>query len=332
MIKILLLFTAALLIFSGCGSQKRVVVAQKVYPPWYVNPPQSNTQEMYETGEGSTKEEAINNALSMMISTLSVSIESSYHSKTVENQGVVENFQKTVSNEIKSDVKKIRISHYDVIKTEDFGFKKYLVLLKADKRKIFESLEHELNQRFSMIDKRQKNIVNESILKQITFYQEVRSDLADVPDTLTVMNVLDKKFDGNNYLNKIETLNVHHSKLLAAISFSINSNIQAKNLVASVRNGLSDKHYHIEASSGKNHFRISLNSHVEKAKAYGFTLARSAIAINVKDYKGMIIGSNKLNIIGQSTQGYEIAKENVAIKFNNMVEKEGIEKVLGLSL
>lgn len=41
---------------------------------------------------------------------------------------------------------------------------------------------------------------------------------------------------------------------------------------------------------------------------------------------------NKLNINGQSTYGYLDAKENVVMKLHALVEKDGIEKVIGLSL
>jgi len=330
--KVLILLLLTLALFSGCSTHKRVVVDKKSYPSWYENPPRSTADMMYEVGEGTTKQEAINNALSMMVSTLSVSIASKFQSNTVENQGVVENFQKTVSSEIKSDVKKIRISHYELLESEAFGFKKYLVLIRSDKNKVFESLKHELDQRFSIIEKHQATLLSENAIKQLSFYEQNKLSLADVPDTLTVMNVLNRAFDGSAYLNRLETINKRYSKLQSEISFSIKSNIQAKNLIAPIRNGLSIQHYNIENSKGKNHFNIIINASVEKADAYGFTLARSAIAINVKDYKGIIIGSNKLNIIGQSTQGYNIANENVAIKLNTMIEKEGIEKVLGLEL
>ncbi len=319
-------------IFSGCGGQKRVVVAQKTYPTWYENPPMSSANEMYEVGEGSSKKEAINNALSMMISTLSVSIESTYHSKTVENQGSIADYQKTVSNEIKSDVKKIRISHYDVLKAQDFGFKKYLVLVKVDKKKIFQGLKQELNQKFDLLDKRAKSVQKQNAIKQIYFYKEAKKSIANVPNTLIVMKGLQKSFDENAYLKKVVSIESHYNKLVDNISFSIKASREAKNLQAPIRDGLSMRKLQIKNTQGKMHFKITISSKIEKANAYGFTLARSAISINVKDYKGTIVGSNKLNIIGQSTQGYAIAKENVAIKLQAMIEKEGIEKVLGLEL
>ncbi|MEA3523806.1 MAG: LPP20 family lipoprotein [Campylobacterota bacterium] len=326
------LLALSLLLFTGCGSQKRVVVTQKAAPTWYDNPPQNSSNILYEVGQGYTKKEAIDNALSMMISTLSVSIESKYKSKSVESQGTVENYQKTVSNEIQSEVKKIRISNYEVLKSEEFGFKDYRVLVKSDKTKIFNSLKQELDQKFAFIDKRSLSIKKQNALKQISFYKEAKESVKDVPNTLVVMSGLQGNFDAKGYLSKVSQVNTKYESLLDTISFSIKANTQAQNLQDSIRDGLSVRQLPIKNAKGPGHFEITITSKIQKANAYGFTLARSAIAIKVKDYNGAIIGSNKLNIVGQSTQGYAIAKENVAIKLQNMIEKEGIEKVLGLEL
>ena len=61
-------------------------------------------------------------------------------------------------------------------------------------------------------------------------------------------------------------------------------------------------------------------------------MARSVITITIKDNTGAIIGSNKLNITGQSSQGYGIAKENVAMKLNALIKEKGIAEVIGLEL
>jgi hypothetical protein len=330
MMKNIVVLILTLVLFSACGSQKRVVVVEKKAPTWYDNPPMSDANTFYEVGQGYTKKEAIDNALSMMISTLSVSIESKYHSKSVENQGSVENYQKTVSNEINSEVKKIRISNYEVVKAEEFGFKDYRVLVKSDKRKIFDSLKKEMDQKFSLIDKRSKSIKKQNAIKQIRFYKEAKDSIADIPDTVIVLNSLHSKFSGEKYLDKYQQVNDKYQNLLNSISFSIKTNSEARNLKDVIRDGLSKKKFQIKDAKGPSHFTVTINSKIDKAKAYGFDLARSAIVIKVKDYKGSVIGSNKLNIIGQSTQGYAIAKENVAIKLQAKIEKEGIEKILGV--
>ncbi len=332
MIKKITILILTLLLFSACGAQKRVVVVEKKAPTWYDNPPLSDSNTLYEVGQGYTKKEAIDNALSMMVSTLSVSIESKYHSKSVENQGSVENYQKTVSNEINSEVKKIRISNYEVVKAEEFGFKDYRVLVKSDKRKIYSSLKKEMEQKFSFIDKRSKDIQKLNAIKQMRYYKKAKESVADVPDTLTVLSSLESRFNPDKYLDKLQKVQRKYEQLLNSISFSIKTNSDARNLKDPIRDGLAQKKYQIKDAKGSSHFTITVTNKIQKAKAYGFDLARSAIAINVKDYRGSIIGSNKINIIGQSTQGYEIAKESVAIKFQAMIEKEGIENILGLKL
>ncbi len=328
-VKIFATLIAILLLFSACGTPKRMVVAEsKTMPLWYANPPKSTTSTLYATGEGESREEAIANALSAMASTLSVSISSQFKTKNVVQEGVIESVQTTSTNEVQSDVQKIRISHYEVAQTEEFGFKKYLVLVQSEKKKLFESLQKELEQKFSLAQTKETS----NGLKQLSIYKEQKVLLQSVPNMLTVMSVLNESFDGSKYIKKLKEFDERYAELLSSISFHIESDGESQNLKAPIQKGLSAKNFTLKESSGKNHFKIKLTSQIEQASSYGFTLARCAIQITTKDPNGAIVGSNKLNITGQSTQGYAIAKENIAIKLNEMIKKEGIAKVLGLEL
>lgn len=336
MIKMKLLITLALfalLFLSGCTTKKEVDLTQKkVVPTWYATPPQTTSTTLYSIGEAQNKKEAIVDALNNMASTLSVSIASQFNSKEVVQDGVVSTHQLTALNEIQSDVKKLRISHYEVLDSKELGFRKYIVLIKSDKQKLFNSLKNELDQKFAFIDKRRETANRYHAIKQLNIYNKAKTDIADVENTLIVMNVLNESFDSKDYVDKVEAVNSDYSKLLSSITFGVKSNVEARNLEAPIRNGLSAKKLQIKYSTGKKYFIITITSKIEKADAYGFTLARAAINIIVKDHRGSVVGSNKLNIVGQSTQGYNIAKENVAIKLNEMIKKDGIGKVIGLDL
>lgn len=331
--KTFVILSTILLLFSGCGTQKRVVVAKpKELPSWYKTPMHSSSSTLYGVGEGESRDEAIANALNAMASTLSVSISSEFKTKSVVKEGEDESYRSTSINEVKSSVKKIRISSYEVVESEQLGFKKYIALVKSDKRKLFESLREELNQKFKIIDDKRAEIQNYNAIKQLSIYKEAKNSVVDVPNTLIVMNVLQKDFDDSVYLRKLKEVDKRYEQLLSSITFSVQSNSQAENLIAAIRKGLSAKKLILKKGSGKMHFNIYISSTAQNASSYGFSLVRSAIAITVKDSTGAVIGSNKLNITGQSTQGYAIAKENVAAKLNAMVKKEGIAKVLGLEL
>ena len=331
--KIIALLSAVLLLLSGCGTQKRVVVAKPVeLPSWYKTSPQSSSSTLYGVGEGENRDTAIANALNAMASTLSVSISSEFKTKSVVKEGAYESYRSTSVNEVKSSVKKIRISSYEVMESQQIGFKKYIALVRTDKRKLFDSLKDELEQKFKIIDDKRAGIQNYNAIKQLSIYKEAKDSVVDVPNTLIVMKILQKGFDDSHYLRKLKGVDERYEQLLSSITFSVESNVEAQNLKAVIRKGLSAKKLTLKESVGKNHFTIYISSKAQNASSYGFNLVRSAIAITIKDNDGAIIGSNKLNITGQSTQGYAVAKENVAAKLNAMVEKEGIAKVIGLEL
>jgi len=330
--KFLVSVLIALLFLSGCSSKKRVVVMDKDLPSWYQNPQMSNTQSMYAIGEGQNQQDAVANALNSMLSTLGVSISSEFNSKTTVQGGEVESYQKTSTNEVNAKVKQIRVSNYEIINSDDFDFKRYLVEIKSDRKKLFSGLEKELKQKFSTIQSKDKESRKYHALKRLEVYKSFESETRNVRNILIVMHSLKPNFDDTLYLRKLQIVDSQYNNLLSKISFSINTNKDAKNLRAVISNGLTDEKYKINNKRSKNHFKVYISSTTNKAKSYGFNLARSAISITTKDYKGNVVASNKLNITGQATQGTKIAKENVAVKLNTMVKKDGISKVLGLGI
>lgn len=317
----------------GCGSSKILELPQsKTFPSWYTTPPKTDKTTLYSTGEGKNRDEAVADALNMMASTLSVSIASQFNSKEVVREGSQNSYQSNVTNEIQSDVKKIRISQYELLNAEELGFRKYIVLIKSDKKKLFESLKTELNQKFELIDKELETMHSFNVIKQLGIYKKATNTLLDVPNILIVMNVLDSGFDSKYYLNRLKTLNIDYDRFLSSISFNIVARDESKNLISPISHGLGVKKLQIKNSRDDKHVTIFIKSDIQRASSYGFILARSAIEISAEDNKGSVIGSNKLNITGQSTQSYEAAKEGIAVKLNEMIKKEGIGKVLGLDL
>jgi len=334
-LKIIVPFVLGVFAFSfvSCGSQKQVVVSEpKQHPSWYTNPPVSNDTELYAVGDGKDKQEAITNALSQMVSTLSVSIASTYSAKTVVKEGRVNSSDALYVSDTQSDVQKIRISNYELLQAESFGFKKYAVLIKSNKQKLFLSMKQETEQNFAFISQKEQALKSANALKRLSFYRETKASLANLPNTLIVMSVLRPSFDASAYLTQMQEINTKYEALLREISFSITSDPHATNLKAPISKGLSAKKFKINDAKTRENFTVYITSKIEQATSYGFTLARSDVNIITKDNSGTIIGSNTLNIIGQSSQGFSVAKQNVAFKLNALIEKEGIGKIMGLDI
>jgi len=331
-ILLILILNLSLLFLFGCGAEKRVVVAQKQeLPSWYTHPPKSTSSQLYALGSGRDRQSAITDALTQMVSTLSVSVSSKFSAKTVVREGSVESSSGTYTDESTSEVKEIRISNYELVASESLGFKNYAVLVKSNKQKLFISMQKEIEQNFKIMKQEEESVKSLNTLKQLSFYKKSINSLSFLPNTLTVMKELNNSFNGNEYLKKAQEIKTKYENLRASITFSINSNADAKNLIAPIAKGISAKKLNIAKGSGDKHFTIFIQSDITQASSYGFTLARSGISIVVKDSQGNIIGSNKLNITGQSNGSYKIAKENVAVKLNALIKKEGISEVVGLS-
>lgn len=333
MIKKLTLFFITLFFLLGCSAKDDVYLSsKKTLPQWYINPPQSSQTRLYSIGEGESKEVALKNALNMMASTLSVTVESSYNSKKFVQEGRVNTNQLDVENRVSSNVKKIRISSYELLEYQEVGFRNHILLIQADKNKLFKSLQNELEQEFSMVDAELKSLHLYNALEQLSRYKKIKIKLEDMPDRLVVMSVLDATFNADAYMQRGEKINSAYDELLSSITFEIHPDSDSTNLEAPLRSALNEKKLKSGSKNINTHFKIFIKSDIQRATSLGFTLARSIIEISVQDHKGSIVAGNKLNLIGQSTQGYEIAKQSLSMKFSDIIKKEGIGKIIGLDL
>ncbi len=328
-----ILLVLTLMLVVGCGAQKRVVVAKEdKLPSWYIHPPKSTATDLYALGEGKSQKEAVAEALTAMVATLSVSVSSSFHANTVVKEGRVNSVDATYNNDVQSDVQKIRISNYSIAHSKALGFKRYAVLVKSNKKKLLIAMKKELDQKFFTISQEENSLSRVDALKQLAYYKRKKESFKSIQNKLLVMNSLDENFDASEYIRKTQIISSKYQSLAQNIRFSLTANNAGNYLIASFSKGLSQKHFSIKKGRGKFHFTIFINAKIEKANAYGFTLARTEIKIVTKDYRGTIIGSNVLNITGQSSQGFAIAKQSVIIKLNAMIQKEGIDKILGVSI
>ncbi|WP_428739215.1 LPP20 family lipoprotein [Sulfurimonas sp.] len=318
------------ILLSGCGSSTQLEVAplSQELPAWYQTPPLSNTSTLYAMGEGKDKKEALTNALSYMASTLSVSISSTYRAKTTVKEGSINSQEGEYNSDVSSDVKEIRISNYEVIQAQSLGFKKYAVLIRSDKSKLFTSLQQELEQRISLLHSKQRSLSADALTKYL-FYKEQKKEFEDVPNTLVVMKELNARFDSSKYLQALSEIDKNYKYYQSNISFSVSSNVQ--NLNTPIEKALSEKSFHI-SSSGKMHYKVVIDTAVSKANAYGFTLARAELHIMTKNSKGVNIASNVLHLVGQSSQGYEVARQDLVRQLNEKIQKDGIDKVLNLNI
>jgi len=321
---------------TACGSSapQPAAVQEKEMPSWYINPPANNEMFLYGMGEGMNIERATRNALDNMASRLSVTVESTYEVKTKIQKGYTESFSQNSERNLKSEVSKIRISNYEVDKSEKMAPGHFIVLVKSDKEKFYNSLVKELDVKIKAIEEKRAGYQDANIIKKAYFYQDAVNETNSFMPTMLVLGTLSDSFDDAKYLKAISRLNNESEAVKKAINFVLTSDKASINMAEAILVALTDSGFKVVSSKSKNKDTVfvKLTSRAEESQAMGFIVAKITTNIEVTTADGKTVGGNKLNINGQSPQSFELAKENGSKKLKSMIDKDGINTILGLKL
>jgi len=330
----ILLMLGLMLIISGCSSPKPPVpeVEQKELPAWFLTPPSNNEIYLYGIGEGKNQEQAVKNALNNLAERLSVTVQSSYEVNTQIQQGIRNSFSQSSERNLKSEVAKIRISNYSIDKAEKMKYNHYIVLIRSDKEQFYNSLVKELDVKIKKVNDESKIYKSANILKKYDFYKNASQNLNDSITTILVLSALNSEFNDKKYLNEISAINKDFEELRKKINFVVSGDKESSAMIEPVRVALTDNGLKVVNQKNSSSVIVKISTRSEEAAAMGFIVARMVVNIEVKTADGKTVGGNKLMINGHSPQSYSQAKENGAKKLKGMIEKEGINTILGLKL
>ncbi|WP_345980409.1 LPP20 family lipoprotein [Sulfurimonas sp. HSL3-2] len=314
------IIAAILLFFTGCYSDLPIEVEQKPVSSWISNPPKSDSSTLYALGEGKDQYEALANGLSQMVSTLSVSVKSQYDATTkVKNVNGVELYTNDVEQKVSSSVKELRVPSYEIINYEQVGFNSYAVLIRSDKKLFFQSIKNEVDNTIKLLKDDEKSYKSSNILKRLAFYKQTSASVDDLVYRSIVLKVLNPEFDESYIINEASRFKTAYISLKSKISFSITADKDSQNLVPVVKEVLTAKGFKITKQNSGHHLHVGIRSNIVYTTAYGFDLARSAVDISIKDSSNQTVLAKKIDITGQSTQGYEVAKQNIASKLKKYI-------------
>ena len=325
------ILTLCCLLLAGCAQkQPKIDIPEKTVPSWYAHPPRSSAETLYATGEGVDRQSAINDALNLIASNLSVTIASEYASTATETRhnGHADT-SVDITSTIHSEVQKIRISNYHILHSAKQGFRKYIVLISADKHDIYMAIKRELDQRFDTLKQHERALSSSDALTRLLFYKRAIRAMTRTKNTQLILGVLEPHFDPKPYRDTQNAFSRHYTQLQSAIHFCILPQTPlAEKLAPVIREGISAEG--IRLDNRNDDFTVAIGTHTEHAYSMGFFLARATIDLQVSDRHGSLLGSRTFHLIGQSSQSDIIAEENVAIKLKKVLKKEGIFAVLGL--
>lgn len=323
-----------LILFTGCSHNKpSVAVAPKTLPAWYLDPPRSDGPFLYATGEGVDRQAAVNDALSMLASNLSITIASRYSATATESRrnGQSETaFSST--NEIRSEVEKIRISPYDIVQGREQSFRRYLVLVKADRRAIAKSMEQGLAALLLELENKETALGQSDALKKLFFYRDATEALTAERNKLRIVRLLDPSFDPEPFQAAERAYERRYLQMRNSIRFTLSARSHlAGKLLPVLREGINSLQLNVAGNTADDLFRIEVATRESYTMTMNLYLVRTSITLQTVDRRGDTVNSKTLQLVGQSSQNYAVAEENVGIKLKKLIRKEGILTVLGLT-
>ena len=197
------------LLFLGCAGNK-----QPKIPSWYLKP----LGEDYATGSGYTKKEAVFNALSNFVAKYGVGISSSLNINKKNYSGGL--YLKNSAYSLKAEVSKIEISDYRVVKVYPYK-EKFLVLVKVDKKKLFNKLKFSLDERFKGYKEQLEAIKKENSIKQLIDLKKLFKELKKEKRYIQFLKALNPFFNQKPYMDFIENVKQQLIKLKHCVKIEI---------------------------------------------------------------------------------------------------------------
>jgi hypothetical protein len=328
--KIVLLFLIPF-IFVGCGgstpsvSKKEVSVVKKQRPSWVDGALPNDTQRyMYGLGIESDRQKAIKAALSDMVSKLGTTIESNYESNDVVINNSYTN--STVKNQIKTEVSKIKINNYKVVKSYKVSYREFAVLVETDKLKLVNGLKDTLKQHKRELEQKSKAIKNSDILTRYNKKKELAKEAKSMIAEIFIISELDTKFDKQKELDYITKKEDEALEEEENLKFYVRGTKKSEKFVGKIKNYLAQNGY-VVTNSKKDAVNVvlSIKDYIKGSIAV-LTLDVKVIEKNNRIGGKSIVMKERYNGSKQSVY------KNAAIHFEQDMNTMGINELIGLNL
>ena len=326
-----LIFIVIVVFLNGCTSTSPSVKAKQIkqeIPSWITTPKNSTSKYMYGVSIGVDRQSAIKSALVNMVSKLGVSIESSFQSKQ-EVHNYYEN--NLVINNIKANVSKIKVSNYEVVKSQQIGYKEFAVMIKTDKRKFLNGLDKEIKSKEKSMKFRLNSLKEEDILRRYNVKKMLSLEVDFLKANIIVLSELDKKYDAKKYFDFIDRVKQEFIEEQKRLSFYVYGDKKSIGFVNDIKNYLTKQGFRLSSTKTITSVLVQLRTIENIEKNSYMSIAVLKVDINVYN-KGKKVGGNYMILKERYKEVISNVYKNASIHFRQDIESSDIEEVLGINL
>lgn len=311
-------------LFSSCSSSKPQPPKKVQIPSWVKLQPNDTQEYTYGVGIGKNRGEALQLALSDVVSKLGIKVESSFtHKEIVDGY-----YSRSVStSDIKSDIAKIRVTNYSVENTLRISYREYALLLKVDNKKFFSSLKADIERtKEDIISKLEKSNSKDPI-SRYNIKKELGYECDKLLSNVLVAYELNNSFDKNKYFNFVSNVKDEFYSEAKSLRFFVYGDKNSKNFVKVIQEQLIENGFNVVNINNKNIINIKLNS-VDNINNKEKVIT---IKIGIKVTSGLkTIGSKFFVLKERFKSSKDRVYDTASIHFEQDIKKDGIDKILGI--
>lgn len=329
-------FLPALLLVSlwlaGCG-QPQTAPPPPATPPWYLDPPANDSLHLYGAADGPTMKEAVNNALEDLLSRLSVSVASTFHSQTDVRTGEQATYRRVSTKSVTTRVEEIRLHDYQVLQSAQPRYDRFLVLVQIEKRALAQSLAKEVEDQLSLLERREEEGKAHHLLYHYFALKKGEEESRELLPRLLVLQAMGMGFDDRPYLERIDAFRSKREALRRSLAFHLETSGEGTLAAPAVRSALAKEAFTVipHKPQTENQLVLRLELGRQTSRAYGFFIADLTLTLTVLTKEEEAISTQRLHLLGHSTLGEKAALEKGLEKIGSWVEENGVDLLLGLT-
>jgi len=321
----------SVLVFYGCSvstSSANLKSSFQKLPDWITSPNNGDETYIYGIGIEKDRESAVNSALVDMVSKLGVKIESTFQT----NEKVQYDISRTiVTNQIKADIEKIKISNYKVVQTQRLGYSEYAVMVKSNKEELSKSLRKSLKREMKEIKLRLKSSKDKDTLSK---YNEVKSILKEsksLNPMIMVVSALDKGFEDKAYFDFMQKIEDRFRYEENSLNFYVIGDKNSEVFIRKIKNYLINNKLNVVDKKRDESILIRIKTTYTINNDSVIDIAVLTLIIEVYD-KYNLIGGNSIILKERYNGSIKSAFKNAAIHLQEDIKSQGIQEVVGINL
>ena len=236
-----LLLTSFITLITACSSSedvKPIVISTHTsMPSWYTDPDMSNKSYIYGLGQGDSRKDAINSALNDSVSTLNVSVSSSFErSISSSNNNGTEFYDTNTQESINVVTEELSLNNYEVVEQKRLDKGTHVVMIRVNKHKLFQSLYADLENSFKMLDATLQSKAD--TLEMILIYRKYLGIIKQHMASLGILHTLNPAFDDEAFKQQYKEVLNTHNKLIENKVFKLEINDPYDTYTSTIKKGL----------------------------------------------------------------------------------------------